>query len=102
MGLGLAAPSCASVRVRVRVGVGVRVRVGVGVRVSGALLRVEAARGLGRAVDDALARGAVLLGDAALVVPGGGVGYEMNGYERVGVRCRAGCAWWGVWNWGSG
>ena len=52
----------------------VRVRVRVGVRVSGALLRVEASRGLGRAVDDALARGAVLLGDAALVVPGGGWG----------------------------
>jgi len=29
------------------------------------LLRVEAARGLGRAVDDALARGTILLGDAA-------------------------------------
>ena len=72
LGLGLAAPSCASVRVRVRVRVGVRV--GVRVRVSGALLRVEASRGLGRAVDDALARGTILLGDAALVVPGGGWG----------------------------
>ena len=81
--------SCASVRVRVRVRVGVRV--GVGVRVSGALLRVKAARRLGRAVDDALARGTVLLGDAALVVPGGG-----GGSGEVGVQVRYKGCWLGL------